>query len=87
MYDPEGMVNVEKYFTDLTCADSAIDAIKDAEAIIIITEWEEFKSIDLDKAKSLLKTPIIVDLRNILNPEYVRMKGFTYHSVGKKGEK
>ncbi len=83
-YDPEGMVNASKYFEKLECANSMMEAIEGADAVIIATEWEEFKAIDLGKAKALLKAPVIIDLRNILEPKYVEMKGFKYYSVGRK---
>lgn len=86
-YDPEGMVNAPKYFKKLECANSMMEAIDGADAFIIATEWEEFKKIDLDKAKSLLKSPVIVDLRNILDPKAVNTAGFKYYSIGRKSGK
>jgi UDPglucose 6-dehydrogenase len=61
-----------------------IEAIEGADAIIIATEWEEFKAMDLVKVKDLLKTPIIIDLRNILESTDLEINGFKYYSVGKK---
>jgi UDPglucose 6-dehydrogenase len=86
-YDPEGMVNVPKYFEKLECAYSMMEAIKDADAIIIATEWEEFKAMDLIKVKALLKFPIIIDLRNILDTNQLELNGFKYYSVGRKSGK
>jgi len=83
-YDPEGMPNVPKYFEKLECANSMIEAIEGADVIIIATEWEEFKAMDLVKVKDLLKTPIIIDLRNILESTDLEVNGFKYYSVGKK---
>lgn len=83
-YDPEGMENASKYFEKLDCANSMIEAIEGADAIIIATEWDEFKAMDLVKVKALLKTPIIIDLRNILEPKDLEMNGFKYYSVGRK---
>ena len=83
-YDPEGMPNVPKYFEKLECANSMIEAIEGADAIIVATEWEEFKAMDLVKVKDLLKTPIIIDLRNILESTDLEINGFKYYSVGKK---
>ena len=83
-YDPEGMVNVPKYFKKLECAHSMMEAIKQADAIIIATEWEEFKAMDLIKVKALLKFPIIIDLRNILDANELERNGFKYYSVGRK---
>ena len=86
-YDPEGMVNVPKYFEKLECAHSMMEAIKDADAIIIATEWEEFKAMDLIKVKALLRFPIIIDLRNILDTNQLELNGFKYYSVGRKSGK
>ncbi len=83
-YDPEGMANASKYFEKLECASSMMEAIEGADAIIIATEWEEFKAMNLVKVKALLKTPIIIDLRNILEPKDLEMHGFKYYSVGRK---
>ena len=83
-YDPEGMVNVDKYFDNLNCADSIDSAIKDSDAIIIVTEWLEFQKMDLNKIKILVKTPNIIDLRNLFEPELVTSLGFKYYSIGRK---
>ncbi len=83
-YDPEGMPNASKYFEKLECANSMMEAIEGADAIIIATEWEEFKTMDLVKVKNLLKAPIIIDLRNILEPKDLETNGFKYYSVGKQ---
>ena len=83
-YDPQGMANAKKYFNQLNCAKSIIDATADVDAIIIATEWPEFKKINLEQIKTIVKTPIIIDLRNILDPATVEAKGFAYYSVGRK---
>jgi UDPglucose 6-dehydrogenase len=85
-YDPKGMVNAHKYFDELECAESAMGAIKEADAIIIITEWDEFRTIDYQQAKSIVKNPIIIDLRNILDSKELTKIGFKYYSIGKKSE-
>ena len=64
-----------------------MEAIKEADAIIIATEWEEFKAMDLIKVKALLKSPIIIDLRNILDANKLELNGFKYYSVGRKSGK
>jgi len=86
-YDPKGMVNTSKYFEALNCADSINSAIKDVDAIIIATEWPEFKDMDLGKTRKLVKTPVIIDLRNILVPKEVESEGFKYYSIGRKNGK
>ncbi len=83
-YDPEGMVNAPKYFDSLECSDSIPDAAKDSDAIVIATEWPEFVKADWAAIKSTMKTPVIIDLRNILTPHEMESIGFNYHSIGRK---
>ena len=59
------------------------EIMKDADALVFITEWNQFRSLDLDKIKSLLKTPIVLDLRNIYNKNKMIDSGFKYYSVGR----
>jgi UDPglucose 6-dehydrogenase len=86
-YDPEGMKNVNMYFKHLDCANNMYEAIEDADAIIIATEWPEFKNLDLVKAKDLVKQPVIIDLRNIIDSKNAQDNGFEYYSVGRKSGK
>jgi len=83
-YDPEGMNNTDKYFTNLDCAESIYAAAKNSDAIIIVTEWTEFQKMDLNKIKTLVKTPNIIDLRNLFKPEEITSLGFKYYSIGRK---
>ncbi len=57
-----------------------------AEALVIVTEWNEFRSLDLDRAKDLLSSPVIVDLRNIYSPGDIIRAGFSYHCIGRKSD-
>ena len=86
-YDPEGMRNTDRYFDNLNCAKSMYEAIENSDAIIIITEWQEFKDIDLKKAKNIVSQPVIIDLRNIIDGKYAEDSGFKYYSVGRKSGK
>ena len=61
----------------------AYAALEGAEAVAIVTEWDAFRALDLDRVKSLMKSPNIIDLRNIYRPTDVRKRGFTYISVGR----
>jgi len=56
---------------------------KDSDALIVVTEWNEFKQLDLDKVKGLLKTPVIYDGRNIYDPARMKELGFTYQAIGR----
>ena len=64
------------------CIDS-YDACKKSDALVILTEWNQFRALDLKKLKKLLNRPIIIDLRNIYNPEEVKNLGFEYYSLGR----
>jgi len=84
VFDPEAMNNVKQLVGDkVTYAESQYDALEGADALIIATEWNEFRALDLRAAKRLLKRPLMVDLRNIYRPEEMAKMGFTYVSVGR----
>ncbi|PWB88802.1 hypothetical protein C5688_18940 [Methylocystis sp. MitZ-2018] len=68
---------------EVTFHDNAYSALEGADALAIVTEWDAFRALDLDRVRSLLKQPIIVDLRNVYRPGDVRKRGFTYVSVGR----
>ncbi|HUJ48223.1 MAG TPA: UDP-glucose/GDP-mannose dehydrogenase family protein, partial [Rhizomicrobium sp.] len=81
-YDPEGTAEAKKHLDVTFCAD-AYEAIEGADALVILTEWNEFRALDLARVKSLLKTPLIIDLRNIYPPKQMAEAGFRYISVGR----
>ena len=83
-YDPQGMKEAAHHLANVAWCADANTAMKDADALVILTEWNEFKSLDLAKMKSLLKTPVVVDLRNIYNRQHMRKFGFHYASVGRQ---
>jgi UDPglucose 6-dehydrogenase len=68
---------------DVIFHDDAYAAIDGADALAIVTEWDAFRALDLDRVKKLLKSPIIIDLRNIYRPAEIRKRGFAYVSVGR----
>ena len=82
-YDPEGAEEAKKVLDIETCKD-AYEAISGADGVVILTEWNEFRALDLGRVKSLLKRPLMVDLRNIYRPAQMAETGFTYVSVGRK---
>jgi UDPglucose 6-dehydrogenase len=85
VYDQEGMENIRKRFGDkLVYCKDPYEAATDADAIALLTEWNEFKNIDLDRIKRLMKEPVIVDGRNVYNPAHMKKIGFTYYSTGRK---
>jgi len=81
-YDPEGTAEAKKHLDVSFCAD-AYEALEGADALVILTEWNEFRALDLTRVKSLLKTPLIIDLRNIYPPKQMAEAGFRYVSVGR----
>jgi len=81
-YDPEGMAEAKKMLNVELCGD-AYEAISGADGVVILTEWNEFRALDLGRLKSLLKHPLMVDLRNIYRPAHMAEAGFTYVSVGR----
>lgn len=82
-YDPIAMENAKKILPDVEYCESAYDAAAGSDALVFVTEWNEFRFLDLAKLKELMRSPVIFDGRNILNPERVRAKGFTYHCIGR----
>lgn len=84
VHDPAAIENVRKVFGNkLTYADNSFQALKDASALCVLTEWNEFKEVDFEKVKSLLKKPVIFDGRNIYDPKKMKALGFIYHGVGR----
>ena len=84
-YDPEGMKQARAVLENVEYAENAYSCIDGAEALVIVTEWDAFRALDLQRVRSLLKRPIVVDLRNIYRPADMSRHGFTYVSVGRAG--
>ena len=82
-FDPEGMHEAKALLEGVDFRDGPYDAVKDADVVVIVTEWDPFRALDLDRLKSLVRQPVIVDLRNIYRPEDMRAKGFRYTSIGR----
>jgi UDPglucose 6-dehydrogenase len=88
-YDPKGMQKARaiKAIADAEFASSALEAVNDAEALIIATEWNEFANVDLAVVKEKMRTPIVFDGRNLLDPETMGRLGFQYYSIGRASVK
>jgi UDPglucose 6-dehydrogenase len=82
-FDPEGMKEAAHMLTDVAFAEGPYECVDGADAVVIITEWDQFRALDLKRVKSALKTPIVVDLRNIYRPDMMEAEGFRYFSVGR----
>jgi UDPglucose 6-dehydrogenase len=81
-YDPQGH-EARQMLRDVDFKDDAYDAVEGADAVVIITEWDQFRALDLDRVKILMKRPVVVDLRNIYRPDDMKNRGFEYSSVGR----
>lgn len=85
VYDPAAENNMKTKFGDkITYYGSPYEAVKGSSCLCILTEWNEFKQVDLEKVKSLMKNPVVIDGRNIYQPESMKKLGFTYVSTGRK---
>ncbi|MCF6221425.1 MAG: UDP-glucose/GDP-mannose dehydrogenase family protein [Robiginitomaculum sp.] len=82
-YDPEAMEEAKHQLPDITYCAHTYDCIDGADALVIITEWDQFRALDFDRVKSLMIAPVLIDLRNIYNPIRMAEQGFTYISVGR----
>jgi UDPglucose 6-dehydrogenase len=84
-YDPKGTEKVREFklCPDTVLAPSALEAVRDAEALIIATEWKEFENVDFSEVRRLMHTPLIFDGRNLLDPNTMRDLGFQYHGIGR----
>ncbi|MBI4687183.1 MAG: UDP-glucose/GDP-mannose dehydrogenase family protein [Nitrospirae bacterium] len=82
-YDPAAVEDTKEVFPTITYCKDSYDAAKGADAVVIATEWNQFRNLDLSKIKSLAKGSFFFDLRNIYEPEKVRKTGFNYYSVGR----
>jgi UDPglucose 6-dehydrogenase len=82
-YDPVAMVNADHYLHDVTLCQDAYEVAEGADALIVVTEWNEFKHLSLPRLKERMRQPIIVDGRNIYDPEQMRALGFVYRGMGR----
>jgi len=82
-FDPAGTLEAEKLFENVDFVSGPYICAEDADVLVIITEWNEFRALDLDRLQSSMKSPILVDLRNIYAPEEMSAAGFAYTSIGR----
>ena len=82
-YDPESMHEAGKMLTEVDFCDGPYHAVDGADAMVLITEWDQFRAMDFDRVKKLMKTPTVVDLRNVYQPSDMKRRGFNYVSVGR----
>jgi UDPglucose 6-dehydrogenase len=82
-YDPAGMAEAGKILKKVSFQGNLYDVAQGAEALILITEWNAFRNIDWPRIKSLLKRPLVIDLKNVYDPAKMRQSGFQYHCLGR----
>ncbi len=82
-HDPEGMEQAKLVLDQVTYCGNAYEAMEGADALVIVTEWDAFRALDLDRVKGLLSQPILVDLRNIYPRDLIEDAGFTYTAIGR----
>ena len=83
VYDPAGMEEATKLIKNVKWVENPYEVANEASCIIILTDWQEFKELDLDKIKNAMKRPLIYDFRNIYNPDNMKKLGFEYYSIGR----
>lgn len=82
-FDPQGRKHGEPLLPGLVWCESALDAAADADVLVVVTEWNEFRALDLKAAKAKMRGDVLVDLRNVFSPKLAQDAGFTYSSIGK----
>ena len=82
-HDPQGMKEAEEMFPDFKYVKNAYEACEGADVVVLFTEWNQYRALDFERIKSVIKTPIFVDLRNVYDPEKIRTAGFQYYGVGR----
>jgi UDPglucose 6-dehydrogenase len=83
VYDPVGMEQAKQVLADVTYCEGPYDCVEEADAAVIVTEWEQFRALELERLRDLMACPVIVDLRNIYSPEDMKKHGFAYTSIGR----
>jgi UDPglucose 6-dehydrogenase len=83
VYDPFSMEKAKPLFRGVKYCKDPYEAAQGAEAILILTEWNEFKHIDFQKLKKIVKQPVIIDGRNMYETQEMAEKGFSYHGMGR----
>jgi len=86
-YDPAGMEHAREILPEVTYCDGAYACAAGADALVVVTEWEQFRALDLEHLKEIMRQPVMVDLRNVYRPEEMARHGFVYESVGRRTPK
>jgi UDPglucose 6-dehydrogenase len=83
VYDPVGMEQARQVLVDVTYCRGPYDCVEEADAVVIVTEWEQFRALDMERLRDLMACPVVVDLRNIYRPEEMKKHCFAYTSIGR----
>jgi UDPglucose 6-dehydrogenase len=83
VYDPIGMDQAKHTLTDVTYCQGPYDCVEEADVAVVVTEWEQFRALDLGRVRDLMACPVIIDLRNIYRPQDMKMQGFAYVCIGR----
>ncbi|RKX88318.1 MAG: UDP-glucose 6-dehydrogenase [Spirochaetes bacterium] len=83
VHDPQGMPEAKMIFPDFICVNSAYDVCDNADVLVLLTEWNQYRALDFKNIKRRMKSPVFVDLRNVYSPQQMRKEGFTYYGVGR----
>lgn len=83
VYDPKAMNNMQKLFPDITYCSSAYEAVDDADALLLLTDWDEFKALDIKHIANIMKQPIVMDTRNMWSPNLLKDAGFIFKNLGR----
>jgi UDPglucose 6-dehydrogenase len=86
-YDPASMKQARELLSNVVYCESAYECAENAHALVIVTEWEEFRALDLVRLRDVMASPVVVDLRNIYQPEDLTRHGFAYACVGRSSAK
>jgi UDPglucose 6-dehydrogenase len=82
-FDPEGMHEAAKLLPGIDFKDNPYEVAEGADVLVIMTEWDQFRALDLDRIRKLMKAPVLVDMRNVYRPDEARSRGFAYTSIGR----
>lgn len=82
-FDPEGMEEAKKLLSGITYCNDSYETLQGADCLVIVTEWNEFRALNLSKVKAALKAPVVIDLRNVYDPVEMNEAGFAYTSIGR----
>ena len=85
-FDPEGMNAARDYMSDVTFTDDPYAAADGADALVIVTEWDAFRALDFRRLRGVMKSPLLVDLRNVYGRDLIAVYGFRYVSIGRPME-